>query len=437
LLRIHIIHVGSVTNKGTLALVRVQVAELNRICSNPDISVSTCDPEILRFTMPEVTSVSLLIDIPHEKADVEARKRGIDRDSFKYVLSLMAYSIRMIPETIFSLFSAFLFSLGLRRLYKSSVLTQISNSNLVISTADENFKEGSSNLPFNVYWRFVSWTTLFSRTLEILITKRIFKKTIMIFPNSIGPFRTVFGRIPAKLAVRNVDLIFLRESHSITWMRELGPSTPVTVTSDMALLSSMIEPLGQRRVEAQTVTVCPGIYAATLSQEKQIGYIYSHARALDTFSEKHGVKIVFLPLEITGRKNDDYAFCESIRKRMKNSTATTIVKTRTLEEFGMQVLQADLMLSSRMHPAVIAFSCKIPTVVVYYDFKQLGLMEQLDLSMYALDINQISHERLLSVMESAWKNKSKIQEQLYQGVPILQNDIRNKIESSCRKFLDR
>ena len=429
-------HVGSVTNKGTLALVKAQVSELRRIYKNIEISVSTCDVEKLTLSMPEVNSLPLLVDIPFEKADIYARHKEIDRGSFKYNLQVVANSIRMFPEIVLCLISGFCYSVGNRRLYKSSVLSSIVDADFVISTADENFKEGASALSFNVYWRLISWTILLSRAFEILIARHVLKKKIVVFPNSIGPFRTFVGRFLARLIISNVDLILVRETFSLDWIESLGVSTPVVITSDIALLSEFDRlSRGSANNEKPRVVVCPGIYASTLSQRKQRDYVEAHARALDGLVSQHGAEIVFLPFEVTGKKNDDRMFCELVLKKMENGQSSKIVETATLEDFAFQVSRASLMLSSRMHSSVISCLLKIPTVVISYDFKQLGLLEQLDLSRYAVNINQISYESLMPIIEDVWKNLSAIREHLEMYVPILQRNTRDKIEASCRRFL--
>ncbi len=429
-------HVGSVTNKGTLALVKAQVSELRRIYKNMGISVSTCDVEKLTLSMPEVNPLPLLIDIPFEKADIYARHKEIDRGSFKYGLQVVANSIRMFPEIVLCLISGFCYSMGNRRLYKSSVLSSIADADFVISTADENFKEGTSALPFNVYWRLVSWTILLSRAFEILIARHVLNKKIVVFPNSIGPFKTVIGRFLGRLIVSNVDLILVRETYSQEWAESLRPGAPVLVTSDIAILSE-VERLSRGSTDNKKprVVVCPGIYASTLSQREQHDYIDAHARALDELADQHDAEIVFLPFEVTGRENDDRIFCELVLKKMKNGQSAKIIETTTLEDFALQVSRANLMISSRMHPSVISFLLKVPTVVINYDFKQLGLLEQLGLSRCAVDINHISCASLMPIIEDVWKDLSTIREHLEMYVPILQRHTRDKIEASCKTFL--
>lgn len=435
--KVLIIHVGSVTNKGTLALVKAQTSELRRIFPTVRIAASTCDVEELKALVPDVTPVSLLVDIPHEKADISAMNHEIDRDSYVYKLLLTAYSIRMLLEIPVCLMSSLLYQLGFTGSYKSSVISYIAGSDVIISTADENFKEGASNLPYNIYWRFISWTTLLSRTLEVLISKHVFKKIIIVFPNSIGPFRTFVGCFLGKLVFNNTDLLLLRERYSLEWVRKLGLKTPTVVTSDIALLNDIQKPhtTNPGEHDKPLLVVCPGIYAAALSQKQQNNYLTAHARALDKFIDEYGVRVIFLPLEVTGRKNDDYSFCKSILEKMRNSAFAEIVKTKSLEDFCARVSQMELMLSSRMHPTVIASSCRVPVVVITYDYKQLGLMEQLGLDSYVIDINKVTYENMISTMEKAWKNRRFIREHLELEIPILQTKIRNTIEASCKSFL--
>lgn len=96
---------------------------------------------------------------------------------------------------------------------------------------------------------------------------------------------------------------------------------------------------------------------------------------------------------------------------------TARATTKNLEDFCARVSQTELMLSSRMHPTVIASSCRVPTVVITYDYKQLGLMEQLGLDSYVIDINQVTYENLISTMEKAWKNRRFIREHLEMQIP--------------------
>jgi polysaccharide pyruvyl transferase WcaK-like protein len=434
-----IIHVGSVTNKGTLALVKAQSSELRRIFPAVRIAASTCDVEEFKALVPDVTPVSLLIDIPHEKADINARNQKIDRDSHLYKLLLIAYSIRMLLEIPVCLMSSLIYHLGFKGTYKSSVISYIAGSDFIISTADENFKEGASELPYNIYWRFVSWTTLLSRTLEVLISKHVFKKSIIVFPNSIGPFRTLAGRFLGKLIFNNIDLLLLRERYSLEWVKKLSLKTPTIVTSDIALVNDIPKPHTTNPDEdyKPLLAVCPGIYAAALSQTQQNNYLTAHVRALDEFIDEYGVRVIFLPLEITGRKNDDYSFCKSILEKMRNSAFAEIVKTKSLEDFCARVSQTELMLSSRMHPTVIASSCRVPVVVITYDYKQLGLMEQLGLDRYVIDVNKVTYENMISTMEKAWKNRRFIREHLELQIPILQDLVRDKIAAACNPYRRR
>ena len=234
--RIHIIHVGTVTNKGTYALLKAEISELKRIYGDPYISVSTTDVETLKDLEPSLKIVSPLVNIPFERADSVATKNKKSRKSWIYKLYLLASTLLVGLQAAFSLISSLLLKARINSFYHTETLDSIKEADLIVSTADENFKEGSMHFDYNITWRLTWWFILFSKSWCILISKKIFKKPVLVFPNSVGPFRTKFGRFITRSALNNVDFILLRENLSLTFLRDLGVTTPSIMTTDIAIL---------------------------------------------------------------------------------------------------------------------------------------------------------------------------------------------------------
>jgi polysaccharide pyruvyl transferase WcaK-like protein len=160
-----------------------------------------------------------------------------------------------------------------------------------------------------------------------------------------------------------------------------------------------------------------------------------HGQVLDWMIEKYDVEVLCLPLEITSLAEDDYFFCQEITKRMTHQDKVKIVNVRTLEAFKTYLATLDMLISSRMHPLVLAASEMIPTLVVAYDHKQTGFLHQLGLDYCAIDINEIYFEKMLQKAELVWNDKEKIRAHLQKVIPMLQNDVRTKIENVCIRFL--
>jgi colanic acid/amylovoran biosynthesis protein len=432
---IHIIHVGNTINKGTYALLKSEILELKKISHNLEVSISTFDVEILKNLEPSLKIYPPIIDIPYERADFQARKRTLGRNTFRYKFYALSYVILMFLQVLLSVVSSIFTKVGIRPIYRSNVLEQFKNCDLVVSTSDENFKEGSMYLPYNIYWKLACWSMLFCRMLDVVIAKKIFKKSVIVFPNSIGPFRTKIGRFLAKTALKNVDLLMLRESYSYSFFRNLKIEVPTIVTSDIALLLECCQTKPNNTLPNPAIGVCPYFPDVVFPGDRRLQYILAHSKVLDYLIEKYGLNVIFLPHEIASLKHDDLALSNAILQNMIHKDKAMIVNVKQLDEFRNYLEQLDLLVSSRMHPTVLACSVKVPTVSIFYDHKQTGFFKDLGLSAYLININQLCSENLLCKVELSWKNREKIKEQLALRVPALQEKTRKEIKKAVSKFL--
>lgn len=431
---IYILHVGSVTNKGTYALLKSDVSEIKRMFESAEIHISTSDVETLRYLEPTLQVHPLLVDIPYERADLKARKSERGRETLRYKFHVLVYVIMMVLQALLSIISSLLAKVNLRPIYRSEVIRRIRDSNLIVSASDENFKEGSMYLPFNIYWKLAGWSVLFSRMCDIVIAKKIFNKPVVVFPNSVGPFRTWLGRFMARMTLNNVDSLLLRESLSYSFLKDLKIKTPMFITSDITVLFESHQTQSNQTLPKPAVGVSPGLCAITFSANAQSKYVSAHSRVLDCLIEKYGFNVTFLPHEISGLKSDDLELCKAMLRHMIHKNKVKIIKVKTPEEYKNYLEQLDLLITSRMHPAVLACSSYVPTVGILYDHKQVGFFNQLGLSECIINVNKVSYERLLSKIELVWNNRERIKHQLLYKIPELQKDVRTKIRRIVSNF---
>ncbi len=99
--------------------------------------------------------------------------------------------------------------------------------------------------------------------------------------------------------------------------------------------------------------VCPGIYSRSLSKKETENYIDGHAKALDAAIEKYGFSVVFIPHYISGFPHDDLDVSKLILDKMKNKHQAKIVIADGVKEFKMYLDQMDMIISSKMHPAIL------------------------------------------------------------------------------------
>jgi len=434
--RIHIVHVGSVGNKGTYALLKSEICEIKKICGDTvEISVSTDDVETLKRLEPQFGVHPSLVDIPYVRADIALRRRGQQRSGLSYKLSIVFYTMLMPFQAFLAMTSAVLIRRGVEIPYRAETIQQIRRADAVISTADENFKEGSLYIPINVYWMLTWWTVLFSRMTETFCAK-ILEKPVVVFPNSIGPFRTPVGRLFAKVILQNVDLVMLRELYSYRLFKQLSIQTPHVLTTDVVLLLEYPERRRDLTAPGCVVGVCPALYTSSFSKEERRRYVLAHSMTLDWLVREQSYQVVFLPHEISSVKlDDDLGLSRAIMDKMKHHDRAEIVEIQSIEEFNRCISQLDFLITSRMHPAVLACANRVPAVMVVYDHKQAGFFDQLDLSDYAVNIKQITKAQLMNKVSLLLCQKDKVRKQLDQRVPILQEDLRRKLRAAITHFV--
>jgi polysaccharide pyruvyl transferase WcaK-like protein len=421
-------------NRGAQALLVSDVLLIKELRKSSLVSVSAGDIEgVKHLKLPIESVLPRAVDIPHERADYLSKKYGFNRDSFSYKMFSLAGFIMMIIQTALLLFSIVLERIGLKGLYRSELLQNIKNSDLVVSTSDENFKETASLLPINPYWVFTWWSMLASRALDVMVA-RFFGKSVLMFPNSIGPFKTWIGRFISRIALESCDYIFIRDPISFAIVDELKVKTPKVLTYDTALLFDKSSDNKIGIFSKPVIGVSPGIYSHSLSHSEVKNYILSHAKALDSIIDKYSFSVVFLPHYISGFSNDDLEISKFIVKEMKNKSKTKIIVTKNASELKGFLDSMDIVLSSKMHPAILAASGYVPVFCVAYDHKQIGFFQRLELSECILNIRNISYEKLFSGIDMTWNKRDFLEEVLKEQIPKWKKQIKTGIETVLKSY---
>jgi len=425
-------------NKGTQALLVSDVSVLREAAAGQvELSVSATDVDGVRqLGLPVKTVLPSMVDIPYERADANARKLGLRRESLRYKCYAISSLFYMFLQVALSFASAAMFKVGLRGPYRSRELRCISEADVVVSCSDENFRESASMLPLNVYWVLTWWSMLVARTVEVLVV-RLLGKPIVMFPNTVGPFRTRLGRVLARLALNCCSTVLVRESASYETLKSLAIRSRKILTSDTALLFNGLHDRSGEGVGAyaRKIGVSPGVYSYTASEKEIQDYVMAHAKALDEAIERHGFSVVFLPHYITSFRYDDLEISRLILRRMKNSDKAQIVEVRDSKDFSLLMEPLSLIVSSKMHPAVLAASLYIPFLYVAYDYKQTGFAASLGMDECVLSFSEIGHGRLFAKIDEVWNERQRLRAALEKQIPEMRRQIRETITEVVRPYM--
>ncbi|XHH09183.1 MAG: polysaccharide pyruvyl transferase family protein [Candidatus Bathyarchaeia archaeon] len=437
-LKVHFIHVGNMNNKGTQALFASDVSIIKEVDSYADVSVSTTDIEgINKMKLPLSKVLPPMVDLPYDRADQTIKTLGIGRNGVFYKLLTVSLMVLMPIQTVLSLFSVICCKFGLKPLYRGDVLEKVRSSDVVISHSDESFKETASSLPLNPVWAVTWWSMLFSRTLEIMVA-RSFHKPVLLFPNSVGPFRTWLGRSMAKLALDSCDYLLIRDPISYSIVKKMGLNSTKILTYDTALLFNQKAniPLDVSLPSDHVIGISAGVYSNSMSKAEVKNYITAHAKALDLAIEKHGFTIAFLPHYISGFSGDDLEISKKIIEQMHHKEKTKLIVTQSVSEFKALLNRMSMVISSKMHPAILAVSAFVPVVSIVYDHKQTGFFQRLDMTQCTLDISQVSTERLADKIENTWSHQAQITTSLAEQIPKWQRNVRYVMKKIVLRYFD-
>jgi polysaccharide pyruvyl transferase WcaK-like protein len=433
-MRILIFNVLGSGNRGDLAIIESEIQEMQRIAGNAEISISAVFPKTLETLLPGIRVVPSLVDMPTVCADSKAR----DRKSFRYLFYIGLYSVVMLFQCGLALGSAMISTFFSKTLYRPEVIAEFKNADLVIFNGGEAFKEGSVFLSDQAYAKQkpVWWIYLFQKLWIMLIIARVFKKPIVVFPNTVGPMRTSIGRYLIKTMVRCTKVFMVRDAISASTLRNMGIENFVQ-TSDIVLLLENDETSSRVTLPKHTIGVSPGLFDLSSNQELKQKYLLAHAKALDYLIEHEGFNIVFLPSNLRHDiKNNDLAISQLIIGHMQQKNKVQIVRASSARELLTVLKQLDLLVATRMHPTILASTKNVPFVSVIYDHKQLGFLSEIGLESCGFVVNDISSEKLLSKIMFVLTNKDDIKRTMLSNVLMLQENTRRKIDACIKALID-
>lgn len=251
---------------------------------------------------------------------------------------------KVLPSGVRSLFSGGLFA----------TLRAIKNSDAVIFPGGGLFTDEEN------------WRAIFLWGLHILAA-RFFWKPVYLFGQSIGPFRTEFGKNFARFVFGKADLIGTRDAASVRELLALGiPKFKIKAGEDSAL-ELRIKNKGLRIKRAKKTGM--KVLVSVRDYPRLPADFFSRlARKLDTLAEKQKAKIIFVPFE-SGRHDDRRAW-QKICALSKNSSRWQMEKAPYGAEKVLNFIRGfDLVVGMRLHSLILAHLAGVPTLPFAYSQK--------------------------------------------------------------------
>ncbi len=424
------IHILNARNKGNVGTLAAQRALYRLLMDNNtvDLSISVTNKEVFKQYHPDFKDNEIYEPLlPNLRSKIEP-------SHLEWII------FTFFKLTLFT-FSAIFIQIGIKLPFKTEIINRMETCDVFIDLNLEFFKgipicvspalmkqKSRIVVIHKLFWSLRMLSSLW----YLFLVKVIFKKKLVVGPASFGPFNTLPSltqKLVKFILNRFVDVILVREPYSAKILDELGIKNYL-ITSDAALVvktkhsSSTCDFFPTSK---PLIGVAPGMFTFTLTQEETDNYIMSHVKCLDDIIREYDASIVFLP-----SSPDDIAICKMMKALMKDKNHTKIVITDDVDEYESWIRKLNLLITTRMHPSIIAARNRIPFSAIIYDHKQIGLFQQLGLKGISLPIGNISYSELKLIINHVIQNWSKIKEILESSLPKLQDETIMKLRYALK-----
>jgi N-acetylglucosaminyldiphosphoundecaprenol N-acetyl-beta-D-mannosaminyltransferase len=240
--------------------------------------------------------------------------------------------------------------------------------------------------------------------LGLALWARLLGKPSVLYGQGIGPVKGYLGKRLLRWLV-HLDLVCLRDEGSLRLLEDLAIDTGnVEVTADPVLfLGPGSRDEGRNLLAAQGVDISRPVIGVLPRPWKGQTHHYGILSKAATLLASHvGGQVVFVPLQASQDKQGlEDAGCVS---------AGAQVVEGGFEALYPMIAAMDLVISVRLHGAVLAAMSGVPTVAVSYDPKVDALSGIFQLP--TLGLSQITLEDLLLTLEQTWSRRDEIRQDL-------------------------
>lgn len=245
---------------------------------------------------------------------------------------------------------------------------------------------------------------------------------VVLSPCSIGPFSPRYRRL-AGLLLRRVDRIVLRERRSLGFVLDLGVDPRrVQAATDMAFALEPEDGPPPRRGAGPRIGISVrrwGFPGHPDPLRLWGRYLEAMARVADWAVTEVGAEVV-LVAQAVGSGGDDAEVSRAVVRASSQPERMAIMG----EDVELDALRTvygdlDLLIGTRMHANLLALTSGVPVVAIAYEAKTRGIMEDLGLELYVVEISDVSPKGLVDLAADAWAEREAIRAQISQRLPEL------------------
>lgn len=254
---------------------------------------------------------------------------------------------------------------------------------------------------------------------------------------SVGPFTTNHKAEKAYTKhLKGLSLITAREVATVDYLRTLGISANVVSCADPAyVVAPEIKAKGTNREAPITIGINLSPLSAHFTKNTLEESISRQAQSIQGLIHVTKARVMLIPHVVANfdEGNDDLRYLQKVKQAMAPAyqTAVSILEndlgfTGTKKE----LVKCDLVIAARMHCAINALAARIPTILVAYSRKAVGMAKYVYGNQdWVISLDQLVNEKVLEAKVQAMNaRREEIHAYLNDRIPIIQKEVYRPIE---------
>lgn len=255
---------------------------------------------------------------------------------------------------------------------------------------------------------------------------------------SIGPF-TQNPKVEKAFTkhLKGLSLITAREAATVDYLHTLGIASNVVSCADPAyVVAHEIKANGIRQGHKFTIGVNLSPLSILFTEHSEEDNIQAQAKTLEGIIQTFDASIVLIPHVVSdfNERDDDLRYLRKIKNAISSKYQASLKLLDRDQGFiasKKELVKCDVVVAVRMHCAINALAAHVPTILITYSSKGLGMCNYVyGKSDWALHINEFTKEGVLEKkIRSIKDNEAEVRGFLSTRIPEIQHEAYRPLQS--------
>lgn len=281
----------------------------------------------------------------------------------------------------------------------------------------------------------IGWYTIYYQLYHIKLAQKMGKK-VLIMPNSYGPFKSKKTAKMVRDVLDNCRLVTARESISASKTTntlnkdiDLYPDLAFFLNKDNSNydFNSLFKQynINDKNDQLIAITVRPyRFYSYENPEEKYMEYKKSFVDFIHYLVERGYKVLLVVHTRAENDHENDEKCIDEILDLLPNIDNVYKIKDDKMNCYDLKKLygKCQYVIGTRFHSVIFSLEQRVPCIAVTYGGnKGDGIMKDLDLSKYAVQIGELNSKKIISLFEDLKNNKKNIKEKIARYLLFSQN----------------